>query len=140
MNRKLALLAVGGALLIATAVLAQGSPSGQQPAPQAPAQQPSTPGAAAPNQGAPLGKLGLSDDQKKQIHDIRQQTQQHIESVRNDSSLSPQQKRDKIRELHRTADQSIDGVLTPEQRKKYDAWRKAHRRHHRHPPPPAAHP
>jgi Spy/CpxP family protein refolding chaperone len=137
MTRKLALLALTGILLGASAAQAQGQPAPQQ---STPAQQPAPPsgGAATPVQGAPLSQLGLSDDQKKQIHDIREQTQQQVASVKNDSSFSPQQKQQKIHQLRRTASQNVDGVLTPDQRQKYNAWRKTHRPHHKHHPKPQA--
>src|SRR5208282_3352047 len=64
------------------------NPGGQQPAPsapaqpaaQAPAKQPAQPPAAEPEEGAPLNKLGLSDDQKRQIHGFRKKAQQQVQA------------------------------------------------------------
>jgi len=144
MTRTLALIFLGAALAAAPSLFAQGS-GGQQPppasnppapSPQAapPQQQSAPPPAAEPEEGAPLSKLGLSDDQKKQIHSIRQQAQSQVQAVRSDTSLTPQQQTQQIRLIRRKAAQQVDGVLTPEQRQKYDEWRKAHR-HRRRPTP-----
>ena len=135
MIRFPALIALGIALVAAPALLAQGSGSQQQPAPGAPAQQPAAPAAAEPEEGAPLSKLGLSDDQKKQIHTIRKQAQEQVQAVRKDTSLTSQQQTQQIRQIRRNEALSVDSVLTPEQREKYQAWRKAHQRRHRQQPP-----
>lgn len=140
MTRTLALIALGAALAAAPSFLARGVGAQQQPAPNAPAQQqPAPPPAAEPEQGAPLNKLGLSDEQKKQIHDIRQQAQEQVQAVRKDTSLTPQQQTQQIRQIRRKALQQVEGVLTPEQREKYNAWRRAHQRQRRQQPqqPPA---
>jgi Spy/CpxP family protein refolding chaperone len=137
---------LGWMLLFPAGSGAQGSPGGQQAAPPppsasvpqqpAPAQTPPAPGAAQPVQGAPLGKLNLSDDQKKQIHTARRQAQQQVETVKNDPSLTPEQKREKIHQIRRDESAAIDNTLTPEQREKYDAYRRARHHHRRHPSQP----
>ncbi len=154
MNRKLRLLALGAALAAAPALLAQSRGAAccalllaqQPPAPapnappqpsqKPPQQQPAPPRTAEPDAGAPLSKLGLSDDQMKQIHTFRQQAQEQVQAARKDASLTPQQQTQQIREIRHKAHQQVEGVLTPEQREKYDAWRRAHQRR-RHGPPPA---
>jgi len=147
MNRALALLLLG---FLASAVprSAAQAPAGQQTPPPAgapaqqpappdaagpPAQPPPTPGTQAPKEeGAPLSKLGLSEDQKKQIHEIHKQTDEKVQEVRGNSALTEQQQRQQIRQLRRGANQQVESVLTPEQRQKYDAWRRAQRQHHHH--------
>jgi len=128
MNRRLALLALGAALVAAPAP----NLFGQQPAPappsQPPAQQPAQQPPAEAEEGAPLSKLGLSEDQKKQIHSIRKQSQEQVQAVRKDTSLTPQQQMQQIRKIRRNELQQVEGVLTPEQREKYEAWRRTHRR------------
>ena len=139
MNRKLALIALGAVTMTAPALFARGS-GGQQPpaqnppaqSPPAPAgQQPATPPAAQSEEGAPLSKLGLSDDQKKQVHKIRKQAQEQVQAIKKDTSLTEQQQNLQIRQVRRNEMQQVDGVLTPEQREKFDAWRKAHARRRR---------
>jgi periplasmic protein CpxP/Spy len=163
MTRKLGLLVLSAVFTAAPALLAQsrGAPEASgccallraqllpAPAPNAPPQpalqvqnpsaQPSPeqstpPPAAEPEEGAPLSKLGLSNDQKKQIHAIRRQAQEQVQAVRNNSALTPQQQTHQIRQIRRKALQQVEGVLTPEQREKYDAWIRSHRRHRRGPP------
>lgn len=110
---------------------AQSPPS--QPAAGAPAQQPVQRPAAQGEEGAPLSKLGLSEDQKRQIHRIRKNSQQQVQAVKSDSSLTPEQQAQQTRQIRRKASQQVEGVLTPEQRAQYEAWRHEHQRR-RHPP------
>jgi Spy/CpxP family protein refolding chaperone len=131
MKRTRSFAILGTLLLFVTALRAQ-SPSGQQPPaappPSTPAQSP--PPAAEPEAGAPLSKLDLSNDQKKQIHNIRKESQQEVQKVRSDTSLTQQQQTQQIRQIRHSATQKVEGVLTPDQRAKYDAWHKAHQRQH----------
>ena len=62
-------------------------------------------------------KLNLSQDQKNQIKQFRENAKSQIEAVRNDSSLTPEQKEEKIRQIRRETHKQVLGVLTPEQRK-----------------------
>lgn len=62
-------------------------------------------------------KLNLSQDQKNQIKQFRENGKSQIEAVRNDSSLTPEQKEKKIRQIRRATHKQVLGVLTPEQRK-----------------------
>jgi periplasmic protein CpxP/Spy len=107
---------------------AQPASAPSQPAAGAPAQQPAQPPAAQPEEGAPLSKLGLSEDQKKQIHRIRKNSQQQVQAVKSDSSLTPEQQAQQTRQIRRKANQQVESVLTPEQRERYEAWRREHQR------------
>ena len=142
MSRSLALIALGAALAAAPALLAQGTGGQQPPAPNPPAPSPhaapppqsAPPSAAEPEEGEPLSKLGLSDEQKKQIHSIRRQAQDQVQAVKNDASLTSQQQTRQIRQIRRTEFQQMDAVLTPGQREQFEAWRKSRHQHHRQPP------
>jgi len=136
MKRRLLLAILIACFLNTSNLCAQGA-GGQQPQPAQPQSAPSQPAAGTPAQtpppadaGAPLSRLDLSPDQKKQIHTIRKEAQQQVQKVRSDTSLTPQQQTQQIRQIRRSAAQQVDGVLTPEQKTKYDAWRKAHQRPH----------
>ena len=61
-------------------------------------------------------KLNLTDDQKQQFRKIHQDTMQQAKSIRNDSSLSDEQKRDKLQQLHKQAHQQMFALLTPDQK------------------------
>ena len=62
-------------------------------------------------------RLGLSADQIAQLKAARVKTMAAVKTVRADSSLSPEQKRAKVRETVQSARTEMRGVLTPEQQK-----------------------
>jgi protein CpxP len=73
-------------------------------------------------QAARLAKrLGLNDDQTSKLATILQDREQQASTVRNDSSLAPQDRRAKLRSIQQAADTQIDGLLTPDQQKQYAA-------------------
>lgn len=76
-------------------------------------------------------KLNLTQDQKNQIKTIRDNEKSQIDSVRHDSSLTPEQKQNKIRGIRQGTDKQINGVLTPHQREELRERRQARRHHHR---------
>jgi protein CpxP len=63
-------------------------------------------------------ELNLTDDQKEKIRPILQEEAQQSKSVQSDSSLTDQQRRKKMREIHKTYEPQVQAVLTPEQRDK----------------------
>lgn len=67
--------------------------------------------------GAALANLNLTDDQKAQIKQIREGARSQVDAVKNDSSLSAEQKETKIQSIHRDSHMQMKKVLTPEQRK-----------------------
>lgn len=70
--------------------------------------------------------LQLSDEQKAKIRSILSNARERAQKVRADTSLTPAQKRQQLRDLRRSTRQEIGSVLTPEQREKLRklwAWR-----------------
>lgn len=63
-------------------------------------------------------ELNLTDDQKTQIKPILQNEFQQLKSVKDDASLSEDQKKSKAQEIHASAKSQISAVLTPDQQKK----------------------
>lgn len=63
-------------------------------------------------------ELNLSDAQKEQMKSIRQRSTSAIMAVRNDTSLSPEQKRAQMKTIRTQVKDSIDAILTPEQQAK----------------------
>lgn len=59
--------------------------------------------------------LKLTADQKKQLQAIHQSTRDQLMALRNDQSLSPEQRREKARTIREGIQQQVQGVLTPEQ-------------------------
>jgi Spy/CpxP family protein refolding chaperone len=67
--------------------------------------------------------LQLTDEQKAKIKSIVENARKQAQTIRTDSSLTPVEKRQKLRELRQSARQEIGSVLTPEQREKWMKWR-----------------
>lgn len=70
--------------------------------------------------------LQLTDDQKTKIKSIISNARERAQKIRADTSLTPAQKRQQLRDLRRSTRQEIGSVLTPEQREKLRklwAWR-----------------
>ena len=83
-------------------------------------------------------ELGLSDDQKAKFKDLFKQERDAMEAVRNDTSLSQDQKREKGQEIRKNFESQRRALMTPEQQKKADEMRakmKEHRGGHDGPPP-----
>jgi Spy/CpxP family protein refolding chaperone len=124
--------------LLAAAVLLTGSVAlAQDSAPAAPAQ----PGARyeqrrrdqAEDRLRRMSKeLNLTDDQKEKLKPILQDEAQQMKTVQADTSLTSQQRRKKMRGIHRTFEPQVQAVLTPEQRDKLKSMKhEARDRHQR---------
>ena len=68
-------------------------------------------------------KLNLTDDQKAKLQPILQDNMQQIKTVREDSSLSQEQKHAKLKSIHDSMHEQINAVLTPEQQAKFKQMR-----------------
>lgn len=68
-------------------------------------------------------ELNLTDDQKTQLKPILQDEVGKMKAVRDDSSLSPDQKQAKMKTIHDAAKTQIDAILTPEQQKKLQSMK-----------------
>jgi Spy/CpxP family protein refolding chaperone len=66
-------------------------------------------------------RLNLTSDQQSQVKAIQQDTGQQMMAVRNDTTLSQDQRRSKMMEIHKSSQDKIRGVLTDEQKPKFDA-------------------
>jgi TolA-binding protein len=60
-------------------------------------------------------QAGISQSAIEQRKQIEESTHGQVESVCNDSSLTPQQKQQKIHQLHQEAQQQMQGLITPQQ-------------------------
>ncbi|MGI8961459.1 MAG: hypothetical protein ACR2IV_17200 [Bryobacteraceae bacterium] len=75
-----------------------------------------------------LGKrLNLTDDQKSQLLPILTDRQQQMKSMHEDSSLSQQDRRTKMRSLWEGSDAKIKAVLNDDQKQKYDQMQQQRR-------------
>jgi protein CpxP len=98
------------------------------------------PGAARPARGGPMmqqikEKLGLSDAQARQMAEIMKDRQKQGKDLRDDTTLSREDRKSKMDELTQATRGKIRAILTPDQQKTFDqmpALGAGHR-----PPPPA---
>jgi Spy/CpxP family protein refolding chaperone len=69
-------------------------------------------------------ELNLTADQKTQVQGIMKDQMEQARAIKQNSSLSEDQKEAKIKELHESAHSKINAVLTPDQQKKFAEIRK----------------
>src|SRR6266704_305326 len=70
---------------------------------------------ALANSQAAVESLTLTDDQKAKVKDIFADAKTKRQAVSNDASLSDEQKKAKMKELHSSIMAKLNEVLTPEQ-------------------------
>jgi len=96
--------------------------AGQNSAPQATQQGHDAMGAAANSPDAHLQmlteKLNLTDEQRTKLKPILQDQANQLKAVRDDTSLSPDQKTAKMKAIHASFHDQVNAVLTPEQQAK----------------------
>lgn len=73
------------------------------------------------NRSQMMKDLNLTESQKAQLQASRQQMRTQMEAIKNDSSLSPQQKKEKMQQLHQSQRTAMNSVLTAEQKSKLKA-------------------
>lgn len=130
---KFPVLSFALALAISLPAVAQ-SPANNSSSPSTPAQaapappssmQQSAPATASPNsaqaQANEDNPLNLTDEQKAKLRPIIADENQQMEALRNDNSMSQQQKIDKANQIRAAASPKIKAVLTPEQLQKLAA-------------------
>ena len=76
-------------------------------------------------------KLNLTDDQKAKLKPILQDQMQQMKTVHEDSSLSPEQKRAKVKSIHESFHDQVNAVLTPEQQTKLKQMQQEHMGKHK---------
>jgi protein CpxP len=76
-------------------------------------------------------KLNLTDDQKAKVKPVLQDQMQQMKAVREDSSLSEEQKRTKMKSIHESMHEQINAVLTPEQQVKFKQMKQEEMQKHK---------
>jgi protein CpxP len=101
-------------------------------------QAPATPPAGQAMQGPPPGggrgmmdpaqrasmmkdRLGLSDSQTAQVKTILDGSQTKMQALRSNTSLSQDDRRSQMMTIRKDESDKIEGILTPDQKTKYDA-------------------
>jgi len=75
-------------------------------------------------------QLDLTEDQMAKLRPILMEEDQQMKAVREDISLSRDQKQGKMKEIHKTFVPRINTVLTPEQQEKYKQLEREARERH----------
>ena len=83
----------------------------------------------------PMARLNLTPEQKTKLQPIFQSSFQQVQAVRNDSSLTAEQKQAKISEIRQNTKSQVTGILTPEQQQQWQQMRQ--KRHGKQAPPPS---
>ncbi len=118
-------------LLIAAAVLlfTASALSQEQPAPSGQEQQ-QGPGRRGMMMMSPQERLdamakqlNLTDEQKTKIKPILEQEHEKMQTLRQDTSLSREDRMSKMMDIRKSTSEEIKKVLTPDQQKKFDEMR-----------------
>jgi Spy/CpxP family protein refolding chaperone len=71
-------------------------------------------------------ELDLTNEQQKQLKPILQDEFKQLKTVKDDASMSPEQKKAKAAKIHAGAKSQISSILTPEQKKKLAEMKESH--------------
>ena len=77
-------------------------------------------------------ELNLTPEQQADLKSIRENMKQQAQAIKNDSSLTADQKKAKFKELHKSSREQMMAKLTPDQQAKFKEMKKEHRGNHRH--------
>lgn len=77
-----------------------------------------------------MSQLDLSKDQQKKVKALNQDNKSKMESVRNDQSLTQEQRKEKMKELAKDHKEGMNSILTKDQQDKMKAYKKDHPRKH----------
>ncbi len=72
--------------------------------------------------------MNLTDDQKAQFQKIRQNSVQQTKAIRSDSSLTDEQRKQKMLELRKQSHQQMFGILTSDQKQRLKQMREEHKK------------
>lgn len=70
--------------------------------------------------------LKLSSDQQSKVKEILTSEQSQMQQLRGDSSLSQQDRRPKMMEIHKSSNDQIRALLNPDQQQKWDKMQERH--------------
>ncbi|MGA8541854.1 MAG: hypothetical protein WB566_20285 [Terriglobales bacterium] len=129
MLRKTLLIVLGASLISAAASFAMAQSSGQSSNDNPPSAQQPAPGNGGWHHGPPdpaertqelTKKLKLTSDQQTKVQDVLQSEHTQMESLRQDTSMSQQDRHSKMMEIHQNSDTQIRALLDSTQQKKWD--------------------
>jgi Spy/CpxP family protein refolding chaperone len=76
--------------------------------------------------------MNLTQDQKTKMSDLRKNFKEQRDAIKNDASLTQEQKKTKMQELSKTQREQMKNILTPEQQQKMQAHKKEWKKHNKH--------
>jgi protein CpxP len=129
MNRNklkmLALITLAGAVLVAPIARAEDeNADGRKPHPRKGAK-----GPQGEARGPRLAEaLNLTDEQKEKMKAIREEARPKLEALRQDTTLTPEDRRAKVREIRESIDAQIKALLTTEQIEKWEKMKEGPRK------------
>jgi len=68
-------------------------------------------------------QLNLTEEQKAKIQEIQKSRRDQLSALKEDTTLTPEQKREKMRTIMESCQKQMDEILTPEQKQKLDQLR-----------------
>lgn len=74
-------------------------------------------------------ELNLTEEQKAKVKPILEDQEKQMHAIREDSSLSQEQKHEKMMQVHENTHSQINGILTPDQQKKFADLKEQHMGH-----------
>jgi len=144
MLRKYLPMILAASLVSMAASFASAQSSSQSSNDSSPGAQQPAPGNGGWHHGAPdpaqrtqelTRKLKLTSDQQTKVQDILQSEHAQMETLHQDSSLSQQDRRSKMMDIHQSSDTQIRALLDSTQQKKWDEMQAKHEQwgqgHHR---------
>lgn len=75
-------------------------------------------------------ELNLTDEQKTKLKPILEDEGKQMHALREDTSLTQDQRQEKMKQLHETIDSKINDILTPDQQKKFAELKAQQKAHH----------
>lgn len=134
MRKSLCSLVLTGALAVAgSAAFAQSESTAQQPAPMAGMHH----GMSADDQLARMTKdLNLTSDQATQIKPILESRQQQMMALRQDQSMSQQDKMAKMKSMREDSNTKISAILNDTQKQQFAEMQAKQQQRMQPPPPP----
>lgn len=70
--------------------------------------------------------LGLTSDQQPKVLEAFKSEQSKMEALRSDSSLSQDDRRTKMMDIHKSTNDQVRAILNPDQQKKWDEMQSRH--------------
>ena len=73
--------------------------------------------------------LDLTEDQKAKIKPIIEERRQKMQALRDDTSLSKEQRMEQVKEIFKSSNEQIKALLTPDQQQKFEQLMQEMREH-----------